>query len=58
MCVCFRYDHTPSIYNLDNIIAVGASTKSGRKASFSNYGRESVDFFAPGSRIVTTENGK
>lgn len=52
-----QYDHTPSIYNLDNILAVGASTTAGGKASFSNHGKTSVDIYAPGSRIVTTENG-
>lgn len=52
-----QYHHTPSMYPLDNIIAVGASTIAGEKAVFSNYGKRSVDIFAPGSRITTTEAG-
>ncbi|MFP2997729.1 S8 family serine peptidase [Spongiivirga sp. MCCC 1A20706] len=38
----------------DNMIVVGASTNKIEKpkASFSNYGQQSVDIFAPGSKIV------
>jgi subtilisin family serine protease len=46
--------HYPSSYDLDNIIAVGALTSTGAKASFSNYGATSVDIFAPGSGIYST----
>ena len=49
--------HYPSNYDLDNIIAVGASTSSDRKRSTSNYGAETVDIFAPGQGIVTTKIG-
>lgn len=52
-----QYEHTPSVYNLDNILAVGASTPTGTKATFSNYGISTVDIFAPGTKIVTTETG-
>ncbi|PHJ18697.1 subtilisin sub3 [Cystoisospora suis] len=48
-------DHTPSSYQLSNILAVGASTYAGRKASFSNYGYKTVHLFAPGADIRTTE---
>lgn len=33
---------------MDNIISVGATTKNGDKAQFSNFGPQSVDVFAPG----------
>jgi subtilisin family serine protease len=37
-----------------NVLCVGASTASDRRASFSNYGRRSVDVFAPGQGILST----
>eukprot|EP01069_Polyplicarium_translucidae_P002228 Polyplicarium_translucidae@DN1960_c0_g1_i1.p1 len=52
-----KNDHTPSIYALDNILAIGASTEDGRKAQFSNYGATTVDVFAPGDRIRTLVEG-
>lgn len=36
-----------------NTICVGASTKQGQKAYFSNYGKYEVDVFAPGVDIVS-----
>nr|MCR4716652.1 S8 family serine peptidase [Lachnospiraceae bacterium] len=41
---------------LDNpyIINVGASNRDNKPASFSNYGQESVDVFAPGTDIFTS----
>ncbi|KYF38632.1 subtilisin SUB3 [Toxoplasma gondii TgCatPRC2] len=48
-------DHTPSSYDLSNILSVGASTHIGRKAAFSNYGLATVHVFAPGADIHTTE---
>eukprot|EP00921_Rhytidocystis_pertsovi_P009942 GHVQ01015912.1.p1 GENE.GHVQ01015912.1~~GHVQ01015912.1.p1 ORF type:complete len:562 (+),score=53.64 GHVQ01015912.1:424-2109(+) len=50
-----RNDHTPSVYDLNNIVAVGATDSRGDKASFSNYGKDSVHVFAPGVRIRTIE---
>lgn len=50
--------HTPSGYDLQNILSVGASTESGRKTSFSNYGRKTVHVFAPGRNIISTGKGK
>eukprot|EP00922_Rhytidocystis_sp_ex-Travisia-forbesii_P010042 GHVS01014729.1.p1 GENE.GHVS01014729.1~~GHVS01014729.1.p1 ORF type:complete len:703 (+),score=99.56 GHVS01014729.1:264-2111(+) len=50
-------DHTPSIYKLHNIIAVGAIDSRGDKARFSNYGKNSVDVVAPGVKIRTVERG-
>lgn len=45
----------PSSLDLDNIISVGASTSNDTKASFSNYGDRSVDIFAPGHAILSTD---
>lgn len=41
----------PAVLELDNIISVGASTINNTVASFSNYGEETVDLFAPGDYI-------
>ncbi len=45
-------------YDMDNTytVAVGASTPSDNKASFSDYGASTVDLFAPGSQILSTLN--
>lgn len=43
----------PASYNLANIISVGASDSFGRPATFSNYGANSVDIFAPGKMILS-----
>ena len=42
----------------DNVISVGAFGGSGKKAYFSNYGKSSVDVFAPGVSILSTHNYK
>ena len=44
----------PSSFDLDNIVAVGASTRSDALADFSNFGLVSVDLMAPGSTIYST----
>lgn len=49
--------HFPSNYELDNVLAVGASTRAEAVSSFSNYGVASVDLFAPGSAILSTVPG-
>ena len=41
--------------NVPGIISVGATTVSGGAADFSNFGRESVDLFAPGERFVSSD---
>jgi subtilisin family serine protease len=43
----------PPCCNSDNVIVVGASTSSGTRASFSNYGLTKVDLFAPGEGIYS-----
>lgn len=44
----------PSNCAQDNVIAVAASTKTDTLASFSNYGKNSVDIAAPGDDILST----
>lgn len=47
----------PASYDLDNIISVGASDEDDKVAFFtfaSNYGRQNVDLFAPGTFILST----
>lgn len=46
--------HYPGSYRLSNIIAVGAINKTGKLATFSNYGSGSVNVFAPGVGILST----
>ena len=49
-----EYIHTPSGYDLENIVSVGASTEQGRKTSFSNFGQRTVHAFAPGRNVIST----
>lgn len=44
----------PSNYNLDNIIAVAATTRTDTLSNFSQYGAASVDIGAPGTDIRST----
>jgi subtilisin family serine protease len=46
--------HYPSSYPQSNLIAVAATDANDQRASFSNYGRYSVDVAAPGVNIVST----
>ena len=43
-----------SSINLDNIISVGAMDSSDNRCSFSNFGRNTVDIFAPGEDVFST----
>jgi uncharacterized repeat protein (TIGR01451 family) len=47
----------PASYDLENIIAVAASNHNDQRASFSNYGVQSVDLAAPGENILSTIRG-
>lgn len=49
--------HYPSSYDLPNNIAVAASDRNDRLASFSCYGENSVDLAAPGVEIYSTIPG-
>ncbi len=48
----------PISYDCENILAVGACDVDDTIASYSNYGEESVDLFAPGNNIRTTSFDK
>lgn len=47
----------PASYELENIIAVAASTATDELASFSHYGPRSVDLAAPGQGILSSMPG-
>lgn len=47
----------PANYDIDGIVAVGATNRQDNLASFSQYGPTSVDLAAPGLQIVLTDNG-
>lgn len=46
------YPFIPAALDSANVIAVGATTNTDARASFSNYGATSVDLFAPGVSIL------
>lgn len=43
----------PAGYNLSNIVSVAATTMNDQMASYSNYGKTSVDLAAPGDSILS-----
>lgn len=45
--------HYPASHPLDNIVAVGSSTRLEDVSSFSNYGSGAVELFAPGESILS-----
>jgi serine protease len=47
----------PANYNSDNIVSVAATDRNDNLASFSNFGRTSVDIAAPGVAILSTLPG-
>lgn len=47
----------PASYQLDNIISVASTTRSGNLSDFSCYGKKSVHIAAPGSDIMSTFPG-
>ncbi len=49
-----RSPQYPAAFDLPNIISVAAVSSEGALASFSNYGKESVDLGAPGVGILST----
>ncbi len=52
-----RAANFPSNYNIDNIISVAASDRNDQLASFSNFGRKTVDLAAPGVNILSAQPG-
>ncbi len=49
-----QYSFYPAGYDLDNVIAVAATTNTDDIASYSNYGAKSVHVAAPGSSVYST----
>src|SRR6185369_14606799 len=47
------YPFYPASYDLDNVVAVGATENDGGRAAFSNYG-QTVDVSAPGVDVLST----
>ena len=45
----------PANYSLKEVLSIGASNSSARKATFSNFGQLSVDLFAPGDNIYSLD---
>ena len=52
-----KRDNFPSNYDLDNIVAVAATTSKDERSSFSQWGANNVDVAAPGSGIWSTIPG-
>lgn len=49
--------HYPASYELPNVISVAASDRLDQRASFSNYGQNTVDLAAPGKDILSSIPG-
>ena len=45
---------SPASFDIDAMVSVGATTPTDERASFSNYGRTTVDLYAPGQSIFST----
>jgi subtilisin family serine protease len=46
-----------SVFNLPNLISVGSSNLFGTRAYHSNYGENSVNIYAPGEDVLSTQPG-
>ena len=44
----------PASFEIDNIVSVGSMNRYSEPSGFSNYGKKSVDVFAPGEEIYST----
>lgn len=44
----------PANFEIDSIISVGSINQNGERSDFSNYGKKTVDIFAPGERMFST----
>lgn len=49
--------HYPSSYEVPNVVSVGAMSRQNYRAGFSNYGKRSVDLYAPGDTVLSTLPG-
>ena len=47
----------PANYDVDNVLSVAASDRNDQKATFSNFGKNTVDLAAPGVDILSTTPG-
>jgi len=47
----------PASYDVDNVMSIAACDREGQLATFSNFGRTSVDLAAPGVDILSTTPG-
>ena len=52
-----KFPHFPASYEVPNVISIMASDKKNRRASFSNYGKNTVDIAAPGRSVYSTIPG-
>lgn len=52
-----QFPHYPSSYEVPNVLAVAATTRTDSLSSFSSFGLTSVDLGAPGSDIYSTTPG-
>ncbi|RMD96440.1 MAG: hypothetical protein D6814_11380, partial [Calditrichaeota bacterium] len=50
-----RNANYPSNYDIENVLAVAASDRNDRMASFSNFGRTTVDLAAPGVDVLSCQ---
>ena len=48
----------PASFDVDNIVSVGSMNRYNQASDFSNYGKNSVDVFAPGEEIYSTLTAK
>jgi len=48
------FDNYPSNYEVENVVAVAAIDRSGNLASFSSYGRTTVDIAGPGVDVLSS----
>ena len=49
------YPRYPASFDLDNIVAVAATTRTDELVSYSNFGATNVDLAAPGTNIYSTD---
>ena len=50
------YPSYPASYDEPNVLSIAATDEKGKLASFSNFGKESVDIAAPGTNILSSRN--
>ncbi|NDC80981.1 MAG: hypothetical protein EB090_06935, partial [Verrucomicrobia bacterium] len=53
---CYTSYNSPKPVQITNIVAVGSTDRNDNRSTFSNYGATSVDLFAPGENMYSTES--